>query len=131
VNAAEWALATLRYSDADTVPVPRRVLEELASASGSEPASLADHGSGPGGDFTANDLRARYRRSASWVRERLAAGDFGKVYQLGRDRLATREGVLLFDERKRGTAAEPVLEIARKGTRMASLVERRARRGVA
>lgn len=130
MTAAEWVRATLAYTPADLVPTPRAVLEELA-ASQSGSRTDAEQGSAPGGDFTAADLRARYRRSASWIRERFAAGDFGEGYRHGRDRVARREDVLAYDARQReGKEAEgPGLRRARRPETGLSLVERRRKAG--
>jgi hypothetical protein len=108
------------------------VAEALAEIDAVPP--LEDGGSGPGGDFLPRDLQARYRKGASWVRQRLADGSFGTTYSFGRERVASRAGVEAFDARLRGSAADAAQPASaprparRTASSTVSLVEERKRR---
>jgi hypothetical protein len=137
--AAGGAITTLadlvRHTpEGGSVVVPRSLAAAIVDAAAAPLAS--PEGTGPGGDFTAADLRRRFHRSASWVRERISAGDFGEPYSHGRERIAPREGVLAYESALRwggsDAAAMPggaAAGAAARESRPQHAAPRRARRG--
>jgi hypothetical protein len=118
--------------DGEPLTLPHGLAKALAESIPAAEPRRADQGSAPGGDFTARDLMARYRRSAAWTRERFAAGDFGPGYRMGRERVARREDVEAYDQRQRAGDVRGAEEIqlqprARRRVTSAgpSLIERR------
>jgi hypothetical protein len=127
VRPAQVVAALVPYlGPHESLTIPHGLALALATdvATAGEP-TLPDVGSGPSGDFTAADLKARFGRKDTWIRERAAAGDFGTGYRHGRERVYRREDVLLYESRMRGgDEVEPGNAPAR-GARPLSLVERR------
>lgn len=102
------------------------VREALAEVDTS-PTPSERPGTGPGGDFTHADLKARLRRGGTWVREHANAGDFGEGYRHGRERVFHRADVLAYEARLRGDEPGGEVEVprARSTSRPLSLPERR------
>lgn len=126
---AETLAAWLAYvAPGEPISIPHALAVALSQAHA--PAvhrPPPDFGSAPGGDFCVADLMARYDKSRGWVRQRMAAGAFGRLYRIGKARIATAAGVLEYDRRQREGAtlnAAPAAETTARSARP-SLVERR------
>lgn len=134
MSAHEVLAALVPYlAPGEALTLPHNFAVALATERDGGPDGAPLAGSAPDGDFLFSDLKARYRKSDTWVRERFGPGaPFGEGYRLGRERVARREDVLAFDARQRGDAAagplhgrgpEPAMPL--RGSSVPSLVERR------